>query len=309
MKDNRLLEMRVFRAVVEAGGFRHAADLLGVSQPFVSQSVSGLEARLGVKLLHRSTRGHRLTEEGQTYYSACVQAIETVDAVEGEVSDAARRAAGDLRVSAPIAFGTDQIVPRIPAFLERHPGVNVVLSLTDRYANLIEENVDVAVRMGRLDDSSLMSRKLCGLQRVVVASPAFLSAHGTVSHPHELARFNCLMWEGRRGHLNRWPFVIDGVAETVTVSGNFRSANGLSLVQLCLAGLGIMRVAEHLANPAIARGDLVPLLTEFQARDETAFHAVYLPERRLLPRARLFIDYLADAFRDPPWVVPAREAG
>ncbi|WP_417769441.1 LysR family transcriptional regulator [Stappia sp.] len=301
MKDNRLLEMRVFRAVVEAGGFRHAADQLGVSQPFVSQSVSAMETRLGVKLLHRSTRGHRLTGEGQTYYSACIKAIETIDAVEGEVTAATRQAAGDLRVSAPIAFGTDQIVPRIPTFLVTHPEVNLVLSLTDRFANLIEENIDVAVRMGRLDDSSLMSRKLCDLQRVVVASPAFLAAHGPIEHPHDLARFNCLTWEGRRGHLNRWPFVIDGAMETVSVSGNFRSANGLSLVQMCMAGVGIMRMAEHLANPAIARGDLVRLLVDFQARDETAFHAVYLPERRLLPRARLFIDYLAEAFRDPPW--------
>lgn len=301
MKDNRLLEMRVFRAVVEAGGFRHAADMLRVSQPFVSQSVSGLEKRLGVKLLHRSTRGHRLTDEGQTYFEACVRAIDTVEAAEGEVSSATRAAAGELRVSAPIAFGTDQIVPRIPDFLKRHPGLTLALSLTDRFANLIEENIDVAVRMGRLEDSSLMSRKLCDLQRVVVAAPAYLAAHGPIVHPRDLARANCLMWEGRRGHLNRWPFLVDGVVETVAVEGDFRSANGLSLVQICLAGHGVMRMAEHLANPAIARGDLVPLLSEYQVRDDTAFHAVYLPERQLLPRARLFIDYLVETFRVPPW--------
>lgn len=301
MKDNRLLEMRVFRAVVEAGGFRHAADMLRVSQPFVSQSVSGLEKRLGVKLLHRSTRGHRLTDEGQTYFEACVRAIDTVEAAEGEVSSATRAAAGELRVSAPIAFGTDQIVPRIPDFLKRHPGLTLALSLTDRFANLIEENIDVAVRMGRLEDSSLMSRKLCDLQRVVVAAPAYLAAHGPVAHPRDLAGANCLMWEGRRGHLNRWPFLVDGAVETVAVEGDFRSANGLSLVQICLAGHGVMRMAEHLANPAIARGDLVPLLSEYQVRDDTAFHAVYLPERQLLPRARLFIDYLVETFRVPPW--------
>jgi len=304
MKDNRLLEMRVFRAVVEAGGFRHAADRLRVSQSFVSQSVSGLEKRLGVKLLHRSTRGHRLTDEGQAYFEACVRAIDMVEAVESEVSSATQAAAGELRVSAPIAFGTDQIVPRIPEFLKRHPGLTLSLSLTDRFANLIEENIDVAVRMGRLEGSSLMSRKLCDLQRVVVAAPAYLAAHGHIAHPRDLARANCLMWEGRRGHLNRWPFLVDGAVETVTVTGDFRSANGLSLVQLCLAGHGVMRMAEHLANPAIARGDLVPLLGEYQVRDDTAFHAVYLPERQLLPRARLFIDYLVETFRVPPWSAP-----
>lgn len=304
MKDNRLLEMRVFRAVVEAGGFRHAADRLRVSQPFVSQSVSGLEKRLGVKLLHRSTRGHRLTDEGRAYFEACVRAVDMVEAAEGEVSAATRAAAGELRVSAPIAFGTDQIVPRIPDFLKRHPGLTLALSLTDRFANLIEENIDVAVRMGRLEGSSLMSRKLCDLQRIVVAAPAYLAAHGPIAHPRDLARANCLLWEGRRGHLNRWPFLVGGAVETVTVTGDFRSANGLSLVQLCLAGHGIMRMAEHLANPAIARGELVPLLADYQVRDDTAFHAVYLPERQLLPRARLFIDYLVETFRVPPWSVP-----
>ena len=302
MKDSRLVEMRVFRAVVDAGGFSAAANNLGVTQPFVSQTVSNLERRLGVKLLHRSTRGNRLTEEGRAYSEACLRTIALIDQAEGELSSARSKVAGDLRISAPLAFGTDQIVPRIPSFLDRHPDLTLVLSLSDSYVNLIDDNIDVAVRMGRLSDSSLMNRKLCDLQRIVVASPSFVSRHGPVRSPADLSRHNCLLWEGRREHLNRWPFVIEGKLEYVTVSGNFKSSNGLSLVQLCMAGVGIMRMAEHLAKPAIDTGELVPLLSSYQAKDDTAFHAVYLPERHLLPRIRSFIEYLIETFKTPPWL-------
>ena len=302
MKDSRLVEMRVFRSIVDAGGFSVAAHNLGVTQPFVSQAVSSLERRLGVKLLHRSTRGHRLTEEGRSYFEACTRIIAMIDEAEGELSSARSHVAGDLRVSLPIAFGTDQIVPRIPGFLDRHPGVKIVLSLSDSYANLIDDNIDVAVRMGRLGDSTLMNRKLCDLQRIVVAAPSFVSMHGRPETPEDLLHRNCLMWEGRREHLNRWPFTVGGKVEHVAVSGNFKSSNGLTLVQLCLAGVGIMRMAEHLATPAIRSGHLVPLLMAQQAKDDTAFHAVYLPERHLLPRIRSFIEYLVDVFKVPPWL-------
>ena len=147
--------MRVFRAVVDAGGFSAAAASLGASQPFVSQTLSALEKRLGVRLLHRSTRGHRLTDEGQVFFQACVRTLELVEQAEGEVRSARSQVTGNLRVSAPLAFGTDQIAPRLPEFLARHPGLNLSLSLSDRYANLIEQNIDVAIRMGRLEDSTL----------------------------------------------------------------------------------------------------------------------------------------------------------
>ena len=293
--------MRVFRTLVDAGGFTAAAHILGVSQSLVSQTLNGLEMRLGVSLMHRSTRGFRLTEEGRRFAARCSDILDMVDQAESEVAGAKSRVSGDLRVTAPIAFGTDQIVPRIPTFLGRHPDVNVVLSLSDTNANLIEENFDVAIRMGNLDESSLVSRKLCDLQRIVVAAPNFISNYGEPDSPGDLVNFNCLMWQGSRDHLNRWSFDMDGAVETVAVTGNFRSSNGLTLVQLCLAGLGIMRMAEHLSRPAIRRGALVPLLTQYQAVDSTAIHAVFLPDRHPLPRIRSFIEFLVDEFRLPPW--------
>ncbi|UTW06877.1 LysR family transcriptional regulator [Pseudomonas benzenivorans] len=301
MKDNRLLEMRVFKALVDAGSFTAAAHVLGLSQPFVSQTITQLERRLGVRLLHRSTRGRRLTEEGERYLVSCRRILDEVEQAEAEISAARSQVSGDLRITAPLAFGLDQIVPRLPAFMAEHPQVIVHLALTDSVANLIEENVDVAVRMGRLEDSSLMSRKLCDLQRIVVAAPSYIASHGAPNMPHELSRHNCLMWEGPLDHLNRWPFLVDGRAQSLLVKGNFRSTSGQTMFELCCAGMGIMRLAEHLALPAIANGSLVPLLEEYRGQDDTAIHAVFLPERELLPRIRAFVDYLVQVFVTPPW--------
>lgn len=301
MKDDRLVAMRVFQSVVETGGFTAAAQVLGVSQPFVSQTVRRLEEGLGVKLLHRSTRGHRLTAEGELFLRACGRAIDAVEAAEAEMQRSRERISGELRVSAPLAFGLDRVVPLLPDFMARHPGLNVGLSLTDESVSLIEDRIDVAIRMGRLRDSGLVSRRLCGLRRVVAASPDFVARHGKPETPADLARFDCLLWQGAQDHLNRWPFLVEGAPVSLAVQGRFRSNNGMSLYALCLAGMGIMRIAEHLARPAIADGRLMPLLEAFQAPDDGAFHAVFLPERDLLPRIRVFVDYLAAAFREPPW--------
>lgn len=300
MKDDRLLEMRVFKAVAESGGFTAAANLLGVSQPFVSQTVTGLEKRLGVQLLHRSTRNQRLTSEGEAYLSSARRLLDEIEQAEDLVRS--NEPAGDLRVSAPLAFGLDQVVPQLPGFLDACPKITMHLALSDTLVNLLEDNFDVAVRMGRLQDSALLSRRLCSLQRVVVASPAYIARHGQPVTPHGLTRHNCLLWQAPMDRLNRWPFIVEGVPEEVAVSGTFRSSNGSSLFEMCVAGVGIMRLAEHLALPAIRAGRLVALLGDCQAEDDTAIHAVFLRERKLVPRIRAFVDYLAGAFRQPPWL-------
>lgn len=301
MKDDRLVEMRVFRAVADAGGFTAAAHALGVSQPFVSRAINSLERRLGVALIHRTTRGQRLTEEGLRYLASSRRIIDEIEEAEAQLQHDRARPQGDLRVSAPLAFGMDQIGPRLPAFLERYPDVKLHFSLSDTLANLIEGNVDVAIRMGKLQDSSLMSRKLCNLQRVVVASPKYIARHGRPVTPEELTEHNCLMWQKPMDHLNRWPFLIKEELKEFSVRGNFQSSNGLTLTQLCADGVGIMRMAEHVALPAISEGKLKLLLADFQAPDDTAIHAVFLPERELLPRIRVFVDYLVDVFVSPPW--------
>lgn len=301
MKENRLLEMRIFKAVVDAGGFTAAAHLLGVSQPFVSQTMTRLELRLGVQLIHRSTRGHRLTSEGEQFLIACGRILYEIELAEAQISSAHSKISGELRISAPLAFGLDQIVPLLPKTMADHPNVVFHLALSDSIANLIEDNVDVAIRMGRLTDSSLVSRKLCNLQRLVVAAPSYVAAKGAPQTPAELSRHNCLMWEGPLDHLNRWSFQTEGRIQTLFANGNFRSSNGLTLFELCTAGVGVMRLAEHLALPAIRDGKLLPLLADYQVRDDTSISAVFLSERELLPRIRSFVDYLVEAFRQPPW--------
>lgn len=299
MKDNRLVEMRVFRAVAEAGGFTAAAQLLGVSQPFVSQTLTALEKRLGVQLLHRSTRTQRLTAEGQAFLAASRRVMEEIDLAEAQV--ASPEPAGELRVTVPRAFGSDQIVPRLPEFMATYPGISVQLHLSDSVANLLEANLDVAIRMGRLQDSSLMSRRLCGLQRIVVASPRYIARHGHPVTPQGLERHNCLLWLPPAEHLNRWPFMVNGQRQELPVRGSFHSGDGTALFQMCVAGVGVMRLAEHLAVPALRSGQLVPLLADYQATDDTAIYAVFLPERRLVPRIRAFIDFFTTAFSTPPW--------
>ncbi|MBL0420695.1 LysR family transcriptional regulator [Ramlibacter sp. AW1] len=299
MKDDRLVEMRVFKAVAESGSFTAAAHLLGISQPFVSQTVTSLEKRLGVQLLHRSTRNQRLTTEGDAYLTVARKVLDDVEQAEDLVRSP--EPAGDLRLSAPLAFGMDQVVPQLAGFMEAYPRINLHLSLSDTLVNLLEDHFDVAIRMGKLQDSALMSRRLCNLQRIVVASPGYIARHGQPVTPHGLSRHNCLMWQSPMDRLNRWPFMISGSREEFAVNGSFRSSNGWSLFQLCVAGVGIMRLAEHLAVPAIQSGQLVPLLADYQAEDDTAIHIVFLPERKLVPRIRAVVDHMVDAFRQPPW--------
>ena len=301
MKDDRLLEMRTFEAVVEAGGFTQAAIGFGVSQPFVSQTIQRLERRLGCKLLHRTTRGHRLTPEGETFLNAARRVIREVEAAEALLQINDEVTSGSLRVSAPIAFGLDRITPLVPEFMARFPNISLDLRLTDDTENLIEDRIDVAIRMGRLADSGLMHRRLCSLRRVVVAAPSLVESHGIPETPAELERFPCIAWDGSREHLNRWSFVVDGEPVTFRAESRFRSNQGMTLYQMCLSGLGVMRIAEHLARPAIADGRLVQLLASHASTDDGSINAIFLPDRHLVPRIRVFIDFMVEAFRDPPW--------
>lgn len=301
MKDDRLIAMRVFLAVAETGGFTTAARALNVSQPFVSQTIQRLEDRLGARLLHRTTRGHRLTPAGERFIDGCREAVQAVDAAEAALQEETRQITGELRVSAPLAFGMDRVTPLLPAFLEQHPKLSLDLRLTDESVNLIEDRIDVAIRMGRLGDSTLMHRRLCDLRRIVIAAPALLEVHGHPETPRDLGAMPCLSWDGAHEKLNHWPFLRDGEAHDFHADGRFRSNDGMSLFQMCLAGFGVMRCAEHLARPAIRDGRLVQILEDFTVSDDGAVFAVFLPERNLQPRLRSFIDYMVHNLRAPEW--------
>lgn len=301
MKDDRLLEMRVFRAVVETGGFTAAAQALGASQPFVSQCLQRLETRLGAKLLHRTTRGHRITAEGERYLAVARRVLATVEEAEADWQQQGAQIGGRLRVSAPIAFGLDRVTPLVPGFLEAHPMLSLDLRLTDDQEDLMGNGIDVAIRMGHLSDSRLVHRRLCALRRLVVAAPALVAQYGMPASPADLAAFPCLAWDASRAHLNRWRFTRAGQTESFHARSRFCSNQGMTLYQMCLAGLGIMRMAEHLALPAIRSGGLVQLLPDFASADDTAIHAVFLPDRHMVPRIRAFVDFAGTAFRQADW--------
>ncbi|MBN2759587.1 MAG: LysR family transcriptional regulator [Rhodobacteraceae bacterium] len=301
MKDDRLLAMRVFQTVAETGGFTAAAQALGVSQPFISQTIARLEDRLGVSLLHRTTRGHSLTAEGIVYLDGCRRAIDGVEQAEAALQTSPDQVAGILRVSAPLAFGLDRVTPILPVFLERHPKVELDLVLTDDSVNLVEDRIDLAIRMGQLTDSTLRARRLCDLRRIVVAAPALVAKYGAPQSPADLARFPCLCWDGARAHLNQWQFTTPAGPVRFEAEGRFRSNAGMALFQMCRDGVGIMRCAEHLARPAIAQGALVALLEDFTQPDDSAFHAVFLPQRSMQPRVRFFLDFLVESFQTPEW--------
>lgn len=300
--------MRVFKAVVDLGGFTAAAHALSATQPFVSRAVKNLENRLGVTLLRRSTRSLSLTAEGEHFLAATSKLLAELDVLEADVFNRRSTISGQLRVTAPTNFGVDQIVPLLPAFLARHPSVCVNLSLSDTVVDLVEGRFDVAIRMGQLQDSMLVSRKLTNLQRIVVASPRYVRENGMPRHPDELSRHNCLRWDAPLDHLNRWPFMIDGARVSVEVTGNFQCISGVASASMCIASVGIGRMAEHLALPAIRRGDLVPLLQDFQAIDDLGIYAVFVRERSTHPRIRAFVDYLISSFVTPPWADPAVHA-
>jgi DNA-binding transcriptional LysR family regulator len=301
MRDDRLTEMRIFKAVAETGGFTAAGLTLDIQQPYVSRTVSNLEQRLGVSLVRRSTRRLQVTQEGRQYLALCTRILDELESAEAQLSRASQQMSGEIRLTVATSFGMDQIVPLLPAFLEDYPHLRVRLSLSDTLADIIGEGFDLAIRMGSLQDSNLVSRKLCHLQRVVVASPSYIAKHGVPTVPADLAHHNCLMWEPPMDHLNHWPFVIDAERTSMEISGNFQTSSGVSSVYMCLAGVGVTRMAEHMVLPSIRSNMLVPLLTSFQANDETAIYAIYARGSTLHPRVRVFIDYIADRLRRPPW--------
>jgi DNA-binding transcriptional LysR family regulator len=301
MKDNRLLEMRVFKAVAEAGGFTVAAESLGISQPYATRLVTELERRLGITLIHRTTRGQRLSEEGQQFLADCTRLLHELEQVEARVAAPTAQHSGLLRVSLPLVFGVDQIVPRLPAFLAAHPGIRLQLSLADTVSNLIDDEVDVAVRMGRLEDSSLVARRLCELRRLVVAAPAYLERRGGPHKPADLREHDCLLWQGPLDHLNVWPFLVEGQREDIAMRGTVSSTSGMALMTLLHAGAGISRLGEHIALPAIRAGKLVPLLREYEFHPDLSIHAVFRRERQVPPRIRAFVDYLVNILAEPSW--------
>jgi len=296
---NKLREIECFIAVADLGSFVKAADALDISKAAVSRTVLDLEARLGARLMQRTTRRLSLTEAGTLYLERCRQIVAALEEADDLLSAGAGRPSGLLRINAPQTFGVLHLAPLWPMFLERHPGVNLDITLSDRIVDIIDEGFDMAIRIARLSDSTLVHRKLTTTCQHVCASPAYLERHGTPLHPHDLAHHQVIAYSYHSGK-DDWHFQGPEGAVSVKVNARMHVNNGDSCVAAALAGIGITRQPAFMVDQHLRSGQLVPLL-ETYASPELGIYAVY-PSRSHLPaKVRAMLDFLTEAFTQVHW--------
>jgi DNA-binding transcriptional LysR family regulator len=299
----RLTGLIAFARAGSLGSYTAAARVLGISPSAVSKSVQRLEQPLGISLFTRTTRSLTLTPEGRDLHERALKLLQDAEAI-GQVAMAARsEPSGTLRIAASLPIGLHLIAPILPAFRSLHPKVTIDLRIDDQLIDIVEQGIDVAVRIGELADSGLLSRQLTRLRLCAYASPAYLADRGTPLHPDDLARHETVNLRYRSsGQLFRWPFRIGGrEVEIVPSSGVVVDASE-AVVATLVAGGGIGMTADFVAAPYVARGELVPLLTEF-AVERHGVTALWPESRRANPAVRAFLDHLHQAKRqiaDPP---------
>jgi DNA-binding transcriptional LysR family regulator len=301
-----LAEMAVFSRVVAAGSLSAAARELGLSPAVISRRLAALEARLGVRLINRTTRSLHLTDEGANYYDTCARLLSEIEEADAAVSAGRVEPQGPLKVALPASFGHRHIAPLIPRFASRYPKVQLALSLSDRSVNLVDEGFDLAIRIADLADSSLAARKLAPNRRVVCASPEYLRRHGLPRTPQDLLGHNCL---NTNDFAMNWEYKDPrGEPGSVRVSGRYACDNWEVLREWALAGLGVALKSTWDVRLHLEDGSLVSLCPGYTFDTDVAIYAVY-PHRRFLPaKTRAFIEFLADSFGpEPYWDKPLGE--
>ena len=298
-------EMTAFVRAVELGGFSTAARDMGLTPSAISKLVTRLEDRLGVRLLNRTTRKLALTPEGEAYFHRSQRILADIHEAENEVAQFRMQPKGLLRINVGTAFGMHQLTPALPEFLAANPELRIELTVTDRIVDLIEDGADLGIRLGTLPDSSLVARKICDVERVVCASPAYLKKNGVPKRPDDLLRHNCLSISYSPG-LRRWPFASGDGVRHVEVAGNVSANTAESLLQLALLGVGIIRLSDAIVGEAIREGRLVPVLPAVHHAEPLPLHAVYPQGRHRSPRVAAMIDFLVERFGSAPWRAPAK---
>jgi DNA-binding transcriptional LysR family regulator len=294
---DRLYQMRLYTRVVETGSFSAVARELGTIQPTVSKQLTALEDHLGVRLLNRTTRQLSPTEAGRKYYERCKRILDDIADAEGNLSDMQTRPTGMLRVHAAVAFGQLYMLPLLFKFRRLYPGLAIDVMLSDRYVDLIQEGVDVAIRFGELRDSQLVARKVGGSTRVCVASPAYLRARGTPKSPGELFSQNCITYNYLFS--NEWEFETAQGPTTVRVGGDFRANSALTIRAAALEGIGIANMPTMFVQEDIDQGRLLRVLAEY-GPPAVDVHAIYPSARFLSTKVRTFLDFVAEEFANVP---------
>jgi DNA-binding transcriptional LysR family regulator len=292
---SRAEEIAAFTNAVESGGFSAAARKLGLTPSALSKLIGRLEDRLGTRLLHRTTRRIQLTSEGEAFYNRVRPLLAALDEAETEVGQAAAQPRGQLRLRCGIAFGMHQLTPAIPKFLARYPDISLDLTFSDLPAPQAEDNCDLAIRFGIPDEATAVVRHIRNVKRVICASPAYLEKFGTPLTPDDLQHHNCL-WITSLPALRRWPFDTDDGIRVVHIDGNVTANNAETILRLVINGVGITRLTDIIVGPAIERGELVPILTDWHHVEPVPLVATYPSSRHLTAKVRAMIDFLVDQF-------------
>ncbi|GIU17085.1 LysR family transcriptional regulator [Shewanella sp. c952] len=277
-----------FVAVAETESFTKAAVRLGISTAQVSRQVSALETRLAAKLFHRTTRKVSVTEVGRVYYQHCRQVLDGLDEAERAITNLQTTPRGLLKITAPVTYGEGTIAPLINDFLTQYPELEVQMNLTNLKVDLVDQGYDLAIRLGQLEDSSMMAKRLGSRTQYVCASPSYVSTYGLPHTLSELEQHNCLI-----GTLDYWRFQEKGKARNVRIKGNLSCNSGHALVDAAIKGLGIIQLPDYYVNPFIASGELVSLLENNRQADEGIW-ALYPHNRHLSPKVRMLLDFLGD---------------
>ena len=296
---DKFQEMQAFVAVVDAGSFVRAADALDISKTAVSRLVGDLEARLGTRLLHRTTRRLSLTPEGEVFHERCRQVLDDVSEAEAELTARSGEAVGRLRINVPVTFGLLHLAPLWPAFMAMHPRVELDITLADRVVDLVEEGYDLAVRIARLQPSSLVSRQLSSTRLVLCASPEYLRRHGTPGHPSDLAEHAVIAYT-LLSTGDHWAFEGPEGPVGVTVTPRMRTNSGDTCCAAALQHRGLVLQPTFLVAPHLASGALVEVLPQYRSTELGVF-AVYPSRKHLTPKVRVLIDFLVGAFRTRAW--------
>ena len=295
---DRFEEMHTFIRVVKAGSLSGAAERLDIARSAVSRRLADLESRLGVQLLTRTTRRINLTESGRQYYERCQRILADMEEAELAITSGDIALSGTIRIAAPLSFGISHLSPLLNAFLQQHPEVKLELDLNDRTLNFMEEDVDLAIRIGHLPDSSLVARKLASAQLILCASPAYLARHGKPTQPQDLEQHTGLTYSYAESHY--WHFEgDDGNDIAIRIHDRMRANNGDVLLKAALDGLGILMTPSFIGTEAIQQGKLIPILTDY-ALSAGDIYAIYPKQRYLPQRLRVLIDYLVARFKESP---------
>lgn len=295
---DRLAAMQTFVRVAEAGSFTAVADQMNVARSAVTRQIATLEAHLGVKLMARSTRRLSLTSAGATYLEQCREILDRIAGIEGDLAGERQTLRGMIRTTVPLTFGLLHLTPLILEFSQAHPDIRIDLDFNDRRVNLIEEGMDLALRITDRLPETAVARRLTACRSVVAASPAYLEQYGEPMHPDELARHACLPYSlASRG---TWTFLVDGAPLAVEIGGPITANNGNVLQEAAMRGMGIVYQPTFIAAEAIRRGALVPILRKFPTPVLGMF-AVF-PGTRFVPqRVRAFVDFLAARLGPEPY--------